>query len=431
MRKCHLRIIFALIISVLFISSCTQLSEAEEKEKFSLSFNKNDPEATGLMTEQLIESKSTVKLKKCTYTKVGAVFSGWATTSKGEAVYPDTSNYTMGDSDTTLFARWTMIRYSITFDKNDPEATGYTKDQDGVYLSIVKLTECGFTKAGWTFIGWSTSPTGTVEYTDKADLQIETKDVVLYAKWKINQYTVTYNGNGNTGGTTPLSQKYDYKTIVTAAANSGSLIMLDAVSHTYKFLGWNTHPQAKGIHYEAGKGTFQLTSDTVLYAQWDIYFLRDTGPAGGLIFYDKGDYGGGWRYLEAAPPYGEWINIQWGAYKKYIGTQTGIGAGKNNTETIISWVSNKDDSVKAAELCNNFSAGGYSDWFLPSRDELQQMYLNLRVHGVGALAGPYWSSSEINSEQAWGFEMDDGVFTSGEMVNKLNVSLRVRAVRSF
>jgi len=253
----------------------------------------------------------------------------------------------------------------------------------------------------------------------------------LYAKWKINQYTVTYNGNGNKGGSVPLPVKNYYNTLITAANNVGNPTLVDISAHSYKFLGWNTKPDGKGIGYTAGPCTLELKTDIIFYAHWEIYYLRDKVPAGGFVFYDKGNYANGWRYLEAAPGESEWINKLWGVYGKFVGTKTNIGSGKQNTPAIVSMALSEGDTVEAALLCDNLNWGGYDDWFLPSKDELQLMYSNLKVFDVGKLAGPYWSSSEISSDFAWGFEMDNGVFTSGEMTNKLNVSLRVRAVRAF
>lgn len=170
------------------------------------------------------------------------------------------------------------------------------------------------------------------------------------------------------------------------------------------------------------------------------YALRDIGPAGGYIFYDKGSYSDGWQYLEAAPVSTEWTGREWGSYETLIGgTGTGIGTGQSNTTTIVAWLNNNTDDTygdvtyktdRAAYLCDALVYDDYSDWFLPSRDELNLMYVNLKLSGVGGFTGYdfYWSSSEYNANNAW---LQD--FSNGSQYNGFNKNyfVRVRAVRAF
>jgi len=160
-----------------------------------------------------------------------------------------------------------------------------------------------------------------------------------------------------------------------------------------------------------------------------IYALRDIGPAGGYIFYDKGYYSNGWRYLEATPVSTEWKYKQWGSYLTFIGgTETGIGAGQSNTAIIVTWLNNYSETGKAAQLCDALVYGGYSDWFLPSRDELNIMRENLWVFGVGGFgSNNHWSSSEGSYYCAWYQTFGNG----NQYCSSKDYSLRVRAVRAF
>jgi len=153
------------------------------------------------------------------------------------------------------------------------------------------------------------------------------------------------------------------------------------------------------------------------------------GPAGGYIFYDKGGYSDGWRFLEAAPLSTEWTEIQWGSYGNLIGgTETDIGAGQSNTTTIVIWLNSHSETGRAAQLCNDLIVDGYNDWFLPSEDELNLMYTNLKVAGVGGFTGGgYWSSSEYNADNAWYQDLGYG---SQPNYYKY-ITIRVRAVRAF
>jgi hypothetical protein len=136
------------------------------------------------------------------------------------------------------------------------------------------------------------------------------------------------------------------------------------------------------------------------------YALGDDGPAGGKIFYvSETGFGpdNAWHYLEASPlgngyPKDKWtsmsvsdlntaeIKAQFGT----ISTGTAIGTGKANTAAILE----VDPDAPAAKRCAEYSLNGYSDWFLPSKDELNELYRN-RTH---VLSGDWpqnvlWSSS--------------------------------------
>ena len=159
------------------------------------------------------------------------------------------------------------------------------------------------------------------------------------------------------------------------------------------------------------------------------YDLRDIGPAGGWIFYDKGSYSDGWRYLEAAPASTEWTDEQWGSYGTLIGgTETGIETGQSNTTTIVAWLNSHGETDRAAQLCDALTVGGYSDWFLPSLDELNLMYTNLKCFGVGGFTDrAYWSSTEYDANDA----QRQGFSSGYQRYNDKRSTFSVRAVRAF
>jgi hypothetical protein len=159
------------------------------------------------------------------------------------------------------------------------------------------------------------------------------------------------------------------------------------------------------------------------------YQIGDTGPGGGLVFYDKGEYSDGWRYLEAVPQETE-FTAQWGAYGKNLrGTETSVGSGKSNTEFIVDYLRRIGESGKAAQLCMSLDFGGYKDWFLPSLDELDLMYQNLKAKGLGNFSQKYyWSSSEYNYDY---FAWYQKFFNGGQVSEYKNNSYAVRAIRAF
>ena len=219
------------------------------------------------------------------------------------------------------------------------------------------------------------------------------------------------------------------------------------------------------------------------------YKIGDIGPAGGYIFYDcdadndTGNEDGlistevGWRYLEAAPAdlrvvdrkptvdrtvngySGASINYIFGYYRNsdsgsnlYVNgtttykaadcTGTEIGTGKKNTELIVKAMGYsayilssgaRTTGNYAANLCLNLVYNEYDDWFLPSKDELNLMYENLKKEGVDEWDGDfgsqhYWSSSEYdNTTGAWAKVFGNGL----QSVNSRDTGNSVRPVRAF
>lgn len=163
--------------------------------------------------------------------------------------------------------------------------------------------------------------------------------------------------------------------------------------------------------------------------------IGDVGPAGGHIFYIDESDEFDWTYLEAAPVETEWEFKQYGGRGTSIGQDargTAIGTGASNTTAIVAAYGEQEpdnsDSEYAAKLTDDLVHNGFSDWFLPSRDELSLMYENLHEENIGDFSDvQYWSSSEVDAENAWRV-----IFTSGTLFDFLKSNVvYVRAVRAF
>lgn len=137
----------------------------------------------------------------------------------------------------------------------------------------------------------------------------------------------------------------------------------------------------------------------VTYTLKTVYAVGDAGPAGGVVFYDKGSYSDGWRYLEAAPS-DEPGTFVWGGYGTVIGnTSVQFGTGKANTAAIVAKLGG---GGYAAKVCSDKVLNGYSDWFLPSKEELYLMYQQRSVIGGFSAPSPiYWNSTEYDSDLAF------------------------------
>ena len=177
------------------------------------------------------------------------------------------------------------------------------------------------------------------------------------------------------------------------------------------------------------KFVFALFSVLVFLGQAYAYNLRDTGPAGGIIFCTKPDYfpNTDWTYLEASTV-DQSYGVQWNLNNDYtvVGqTSTYLGKGKDNTNKIVEKLGN---SNYAAKLCSDLVLGGYDDWYLPSKDELNCMYENLYKLGLGNFDSyNYWTSSEDSDFAVWAQAFRDG---SMEVHDK-SYPHNVRCIRSF
>jgi hypothetical protein len=156
---------------------------------------------------------------------------------------------------------------------------------------------------------------------------------------------------------------------------------------------------------------------------------------GGIVFYLDGNGGG----LIAART-DQSASAEWGCYKANISEADGIaiGTGAQNTIDIVnaSCTSSEGSRPTAANICANLTLGGYSDWFLPSENELDLMNENigqgnfLGLGNVGGFANTYyWSSTHKHGLQAIGRYFTNGYsYGTGE---KKSSTYRVRAVRAF
>jgi hypothetical protein len=178
-----------------------------------------------------------------------------------------------------------------------------------------------------------------------------------------------------------------------------------------------TDPTA--LNYEASANTDD--GSCIVLAIGDTY-------QGGIIFYLDGNGGG----LIAAPT-DQSTGAQWGCYGTNISGAAGtaIGTGAQNTIDIEAGCTTVGT---AADICANLTLGGYSDWFVPSKDELNLMYQNIGqgdALGVGNVGGfapwYYWSSTETDGNNAWIHGFSNGI----QLYYGKSFTYNVRAVRTF
>ena len=143
---------------------------------------------------------------------------------------------------------------------------------------------------------------------------------------------------------------------------------------------------------------------------------------GGLVFYNDGAAHG----LVCAPT-DQSTGAYWGCQGTVIGgTLTALNTGFANTNAIVAGCTTPGI---AAKLCDTLTLGGYTDWYLPAKDELNLMYVNLHTQSLGGFASNYyWSSSEYDASNAWRQNFSSGNQNSP---SKDGSNLSVRAARAF
>jgi hypothetical protein len=117
-------------------------------------------------------------------------------------------------------------------------------------------------------------------------------------------------------------------------------------------------------------------------------------------------------------------SMPWGCEGTLISnTQSIIGSGMQNTNQIAS---SCFPTGIASKVCKDLVLNGYSDWYLPSKNELETVRTNLYFNNLGNLTGVYWSSTEKDAINAYPVQ-----FTNGTVNMNKNLIFKVRAVRSF
>ncbi len=206
--------------------------------------------------------------------------------------------------------------------------------------------------------------------------------------------------------------------MVPVDATTGNVIPSASVAGTVTI----TATQAATPMYASATSTYTGIYQTI---------IGKTGPGGGKVFYAAEALQPWGRYLEAAPNdyqvNGLRSGVKWDCFGTTTGaTATAIGTGKANTATIVTWC---PTAGTAAHVAADYRGGGKSDWFLPSRGELNEMRPHRGEIGGFAqeFAPHYWSSSEDCAYSEYYQGIYRGPQGSGSECN----SGYVRPVRAF
>ena len=229
--------------------------------KYTLTYNANGGTVSPT-SKQLAGGEAYGSLP--TPSRSGYTFNGWYTSATGGTQVSSTTK--MGYSNTTIYAHWTqnqVTKYTLTYNANGGTVSPTSKQlAAGEKYGTLPIPK----REGYTFDGWYTSPYSYYATKVSADTVMGSFNVTIYAHWteNVKTYTVKYNGNGNTGGSTASS---------THTVGVAKNLTANGFTRTgYTFAGWNTSANGNGTSYadkESVKDLSTTNGATVtLYAKW-------------------------------------------------------------------------------------------------------------------------------------------------------------------
>lgn len=198
----------------------------------------------------------------------GYTFAGWTTSPDGGGTkYAPGASWTASGT-LTLYAQWTPGEAGLTYDGNGATG-GKTDPQNGVTDQKVNVRQNGFTRDGYTFVRWDTQADCRGKAVNPGDKWTLQGSSTLYACWAGNAQTLTYHGNGATGGNTAAQ-----------SGHTGDELTTNANGFTrdgYTFVRWDTARDGSGTAY--GEGKNGVSQYVMKPAGNDLYAIWKANPA--------------------------------------------------------------------------------------------------------------------------------------------------------
>lgn len=259
----------------------------------TITYDSNLATSGTVPTSQQAERNTKVMIKGNTGSliKEGYIFNGWNTAPDGTGDTYNSSMYYKISTNLTLYAKWTENQYTITYDANSATEGSVPSPQiksHGIDI-LLSLNTGALERADYYLEGWNTKSDGSGITYILGESYSGNEDIILYAKWHSNTYTLTYNGNGAEKGTVPNPRKVTPSMMTTIDNNYGNL-----KKKAFIFCGWNTATDGSGTTYYPFE-EFAPKQDLLLYANWqaekaitrDIITDANFTPFGEFIWSDE------------------------------------------------------------------------------------------------------------------------------------------------
>lgn len=302
---------------------------------------------TRITTKSESVAYSTSQTNPPTPAEKGYILDGWYTARTGGTIMPSQ----IPAADTTYYAHWTANEYTLTINPNGGTKNGSTAARtlgtkliydSGNWNHIGEDTDGGnATRTGYTLTGYYTAATGgtkvynadgtcvkgTAYWSNTGNgTYIGTSNLTVYAQWTANTYTVKYNGNGNTGGSTANST-HTYNTAKVLTANGFT-------KNGYTFAGWSTSASDTVKVYDNTEYSKANSGASSSYQEIKQYTINQPFATGDVYQLEVDVKGSGTltNYFWGAKPVASWTQTDGTT------TKTGTaGDGNNGMALTSSW----------------------------------------------------------------------------------------------
>lgn len=456
----------AMLAGALFVACDTSGDVAGKAEKKITAFDLADPAASGVIAEANhvisipVPFGTDVTALVPTIAHTGASISPASGTAQ-DFTGPVTYTVTARDGSTQAYSATVLVmaesaKAITSFAFASPAATGTINETDHtIEVTVPNLTDRSALVPTIAHSGASLTPaSGTArDFTNPVTYTVRAKNA------SIQTYTVTVTVTPPVAvRTSPIVGNLDLTVYVAGtSARAGGEATGEIVSPVAeRGICWSTtaNPTVAGSHVASGSGYGTFTGNMTGLAENTLYHVRayvingegtaygkdttfnsgwimdGTVKFGGYVFYNDGN-GGGMVVSNMADNTA--VNrLRW-CYS--VASATGvtakaIGAGKANSDTLLSVLPGPSTAVR---FCDNYNDGTYSDWYLPSSEESHLWFTNLVARGYSNIAQDtyYWTSSEIDAAHAIAGEYSGGVFYDVNVEKEATNTVYVRPVRNF
>ncbi len=235
---------------------------------YTVKFHGNESTG-GMMSDEVFLLNEEKALTTNAFTRTGYAFVGWATTAEGDKVYADGQTVShLSGTDGAIVDLYAVWGYTLTY--SDSSKDEGLPPAPVAYKAGSTVTVAGagtMVKTGYTLVSWNTESGGTgTDYSPGSTFKMPGQNTSLHSKWAVNELTVIFYGNGNTGGSMTNQ-------VIKSTDDGKNLKANGFIKTGYVLTGWNTASDGTGVSFAAGASVADRiatpVSKLVLYAQWE------------------------------------------------------------------------------------------------------------------------------------------------------------------